>query len=113
MTVRLSIRPLASKPCCRWNVVSARVVLRAEHAIHLDVEEPFLLEYDLDLPDFVRARLNAPASPDGAAPRVLSSCVAPPPDEPDRYHRDDLTAAIDNHDLVTHDEVLVSAPLPD
>jgi hypothetical protein len=85
---------------------------RTQHAVRLAREEPFLLQDDLHLPDFIRAEiqygdvaLRWRSAPGAVETRGASTGRA------HRYDVHNLAAAIDNHDLVAHDEVLVSAPL--
>jgi hypothetical protein len=85
---------------------------RTQHAVRLAREEPFLLQDDLHLPDFIRAEtqygdiaLRWRSAPGAVETRGASTGRA------HRYDAHNLAAAIDNHDLVAHDEVLVSAPL--
>jgi hypothetical protein len=75
---------------------------RTHSAIDHNVE-PSLLKHGLDLPDLIGAQVQRGRSATAAA----QVCPAGGANGYDRY---DLTAAVDDHDLVTHDEVLMSAP---
>jgi hypothetical protein len=62
--------------------------------------KPSLLEHGLDLPDLIRAQVQRGRSASSKA-RAAGT---------DRHDRHDLTAMVDNDDVVAYDEVLVSTP---
>jgi hypothetical protein len=76
---------------------------QAEHAIGLADIEPLLIQHDLHLPDLLHAQRDRCAT----ATAALERCAA---GRSHRHHRDHLARAVDDDDLVTHDEELVSAP---
>ena len=58
VTVWLSIRPLAWKPCCRWNTINACLVRGPNTPSGSPLEEALLLQDDLHLPDFLHAQAH-------------------------------------------------------
>src|SRR6516225_8878881 len=78
---------------------------RAEPAVRTADAEPFLVQHDLGPADLLLRQVHF-----GYA-RGAAAAVQCRPARPHRYGRDDLAAAVDDDDLVTHHEVLVSAPL--
>src|SRR5262249_2322584 len=79
---------------------------RAEPAVRTADVEPLLVQHDLDLADLLLRQVHFGYARGAAAPMQCR-----PARRPHRYGRDDLAAAVDDDDLVTHPQVLVSAPL--
>src|SRR5262249_40153270 len=79
---------------------------RAEPAVRTADAEPFLVQHDLDPADLLLRQVHF-----GYARGAAAAVQCRPARRPHRYGRDDLAAAVDDDDLVTHHEVLVSAPL--
>src|SRR5262249_25161466 len=90
-TLELSQRPCRARP---------------EPAVRTADVEPFLVERDLNLADLLLRQVHFGYPPLPAA--AVQRCSAR---RPQRYDRNDLAAVVDDDDLVTHHEVLVSAPL--
>src|SRR5262249_34321994 len=79
---------------------------RAEPAVRTADVEPFLVQRDLNLEDLLLRQVHF-----GYARSAAAAVQRRPARRPHRYGRDDLAASVDDDDLVTHHEVLVSAPL--
>ena len=79
---------------------------RAQPSVRLPDVEPFLVQHDLHLADLLLSQVQCARSRSAAA-ELCSSAAG----RPDWYDRDDLAAAVDDDDVVSYDEVLVSAPL--
>src|SRR5262245_27681293 len=107
--VRLSIRPVAWNPCWRWNAISAPRGARTEPTVGLADVEALLDQHHLHLPDLIRSEIDrAGAAAHFRGPAIQSRRSST---GSDWHDGNDLAAAVDDYDLVAHDEVLVSAIL--